>query len=100
MKSSPRPVIAVERITEKIFFNRGLEVMLDRDLAALYIVETRALKQAVRRNIERFPANFMFEPTAVELQDWRSQFVTSSADKMGLRHAPMAFTERFPHTRG
>ena len=68
--------------------------MLDRDLAELYGVETKALKQAVRRNAERFPEDFMFELTVQEFQHWRSQFVTSNADKMGLRHRPMAFTEQ------
>lgn len=68
--------------------------MLDRDLAELYQVETRSLKQAVRRNSERFPDDFMFELTKEELENWRSQFVTSNEDKMGLRHPPMAFTEQ------
>jgi hypothetical protein len=68
--------------------------MLDRDLATLYQVETRALKQAVRRNSERFPLDFMFELTKEEFKNWRSQFVTSNEDKMGLRHPPMAFTEQ------
>ena len=63
-------------------------------MAKLYNVETRALKQAVRRNIKRFPADFMFEFSKEEFNNWRSQFVTSSSDKMGLRHAPMAFTEQ------
>lgn len=66
--------------------------LLDRDLAGLYEVETRALKQAVRRNMERFPADFMFELTAEELQNWRSQFVTSSWG--GARYVPMVFTEQ------
>lgn len=52
--------------------------MLDRDLAELYCVETKALKQAVRRNIDRFPDDFMFELTKKEFEDWRSQFVTSN----------------------
>jgi translation initiation factor 2 alpha subunit (eIF-2alpha) len=68
--------------------------MLDRDLAELYGVETKALKQAVRRNIKRFPHDFMFELTKEELKNWRSQFVTSNSIKMGLRHSPMAFTEQ------
>lgn len=67
--------------------------MLDRDLAALYGIETRVLKQAVRRNISRFPEDFMFELSKEEFQNWRSQFVTSNSDKMGLRYVPMAFTE-------
>ncbi len=68
--------------------------MLDRDLAELYGVETRMLKQAVRRNIDRFPEDFMFELSKQELENWRSQFVISNLDKMGLRHPPMAFTEQ------
>ncbi len=69
--------------------------MLDRDLAALYAVETRALKQAVRRNIARFPKDFMFEMSKKEFQNWRSQIVTSNeADRMGLRYAPFCFTEQ------
>ena len=68
--------------------------MLDRDLAELYEVETKALKQAVRRNIDRFPPDFMFELSVEEFENWRSQFVTSNPDKMGLRYRPMAFTEQ------
>ena len=68
--------------------------MLDRDLAKLYGVETRVLKQAVTRNLESFPDDFMFKLTKEELKHWRSQFVTSnSSDMMGLRHPPYAFTE-------
>ena len=94
MKSKTGQAVPVERITRKYISIRSMKVMLDRDLADLYEVETRALKQAVRRNIERFPPDFMFELTAEELQNWRSQFVTSNAEKMGLRHSPMAFTEQ------
>lgn len=68
--------------------------MLDRDLAALYDVETKVLKQAVKRNIERFPKDFMFELTKEELENWRSQFVTSNSEKMGLRYLPYCFTEQ------
>jgi hypothetical protein len=56
-------------------------------------LETKGLKQAVRRNIERFPGDFMFVLDPIEFQTWRSQFVTSNADRKGLRYAPMAFTE-------
>lgn len=70
-----------------------MKVMLDRDLAVLYEVETKRLKEAVRRNMSRFPADFMFELTDDEFQKWRSQFVISNDDKMGLRYAPFAFTE-------
>jgi hypothetical protein len=69
MMLKPGTAIPIERITEKIYLIRSMKVMLDRDLASLYEVETRALKQAVRRNIERFPADFMFELTAAELRD-------------------------------
>ena len=69
--------------------------MIDRDLAALYGVETKHLKRQVKRNIERFPKDFMFEMSKEEFQNWRSQFVTSnSSDKMGLRYAPYVFTEQ------
>ena len=68
--------------------------MLDRDLADLYGVETKVLKQAVRRNTDRFPSDFMFELTDTELKNWRSQFVTSKGDRMGLRYKPMVFTEQ------
>ncbi|MGD9249771.1 MAG: ORF6N domain-containing protein [Desulfobacterales bacterium] len=88
------PPVPTEIITQKIYYIRGMRVMLDRDLATLYQVETRALKQAVRRNSERFPLDFMFELTKEEFKNWRSQFVTSNEDKMGLRHPPMAFTEQ------
>ena len=67
--------------------------MLDRDLADLYGVETRVLKQAVRRNINRFPIDFMFEMSKDELENWRSQIVMSNQDKLGLRHQPVCFTE-------
>jgi hypothetical protein len=67
---------------------------LDRDLAELYGVETKTLKQAVRRNINRFPPDFMFEMTEEELENWRSQFVTSKQDRQDLRYAPFCFTEQ------
>lgn len=84
--------IPEEVIMNKIYLIRGQKVMIDRDLAAFYGVETKALKQAVRRNIERFPVDFMFEMTKEEFENWRSQFVTSNADIMGLRYAPFCFT--------
>lgn len=68
--------------------------MLDRDLAVLYGVTTSALKQAVRRNSDRFPDDFMFVLSESEFVDWRSQIVISNADRQGLRHAPMSFTEQ------
>lgn len=87
-------IIPVERIASRIYLIRGIKVMTDRDLAELYQVETKALKQAVRRNIDRFPDDFMFELTREEFQNWRSQFVTSKSDRMGLRYEPMVFTEQ------
>ena len=87
-------MIPAETIQKSIYLVRGQKVMLDRDLAAMYGVPTKVLKQAVKRNATRFPADFMFVLTREELADWRSQFVTSNADRMGLRHAPMAFTEQ------
>lgn len=83
-----------EVVMNRMYYIRDQKVMLDRDLAELYGVETKVLKQAVRRNIDRFPKDFMFEMTAEELQRWRSQFVTSNADKQGLRYAPFCFTEQ------
>lgn len=86
--------IPVERVEKAIFLIRGEKVMLDRDLAELYGVTTSVLKQAVRRNIERFPNDFMFVLTDSEFAGWRSQIVISNSDRKGLRHAPMAFTEQ------
>ncbi len=68
--------------------------MLDSDLAALYHVPTRVFNQAIKRNLDRFPQDFMFQLSKEELQNWRSQIVTSNpAAKMGLRRPPYAFTE-------
>ena len=71
-------LVPVELIASKIYLIRGIKVMLDRDLAGLYDVETKVLKQAVRRNIDRFPLDFMFELTKDEFNNLRSQIVTSS----------------------
>ncbi len=92
--SEKTALIPFERIALVIHVIRGQKVLLDRDLAKLYGVLTKALKQAVRRNPCRFPADFMFELDETELVEWRSQFVTSRADRMGLRYPPMAFTEQ------
>jgi len=86
-------LLSEETIANKIYFIRNQKVMLDRDLATLYGIVTRVLKQAVKRNISRFPEDFMFELTKSEFENWRSQFVISNSDKMGLRYLPMAFTE-------
>jgi len=92
--SKPAPAIQIER---HILLIRGEKVMLDADLAGLYDVETKALVQAVKRNIERFPADFMFQLNQKEFEFLRSQIVTSSgaASKHGgRRYAPYAFTEQ------
>jgi len=95
MPKKIKPVTIVEEsVISKIYLIRGQKVMVDRDLAHLYGVETKALKQAIRRNIERFPSDFMFEMSPEELVNWRSQFVTSKEDKQGLRYAPYCFTEQ------
>jgi DNA-binding PadR family transcriptional regulator len=73
---------------------RGLKVLLDQDLATLYEVETRALLQAVRRNPDRFPSDFMFELTQNEVETLRSQNVIARAGRGGRRSAPYAFTEQ------
>ena len=81
-----------EKIIKKIYVIREQKVMLDFDLAALYEVETNYLKRQVRRNIDRFPEDFLFELTSKEFKDLRSQFGTSSWG--GTRYSPMAFTEQ------
>ncbi len=87
-------VVAEEAIISKIYLIRDKKVMLDRDLAELYGVETRVLNQAVRRNERRFPDDFMFQLTMKELEDWKSQNVISNKERMGLRRPPLAFTEQ------
>ena len=87
-------IIPTERISSRIFWIRNRKVMLDRDLAELYGVKTKVLKQAVKRNLERFPGDFMFQLNEDEFRNWRSQIVTSIGDRKGLRYAPMAFTEQ------
>ena len=88
-----KDLVPVEMITSKIYLIRGQKVMLDRDLAELYGVETRVLKQAVKRNIARFPVDFMFELSRAEFDNLRSQIVISSWGG-GIRYRPMAFTEQ------
>ncbi len=82
-----------EVVMNKIYLIRNEKVMLDRDLADLYGVDTKVLKQAIKRNIKRFPEDFMFEMTLKELEDWRSEYATQG-DKKGLRYAPFCFTEQ------
>jgi len=83
----------ITTIQQRIYEVRGVKVMLDRDLAELYGVETRALNQAVKRNAERFPEDFMFQLTDDEMKIWKSQIVMSNSVRMGLRRNPYAFTE-------
>lgn len=87
------PVTRPEQlISSKIYQIRGHQVLLDRDLATLYGVETKVLNQAVKRNPDRFPEDFMFQLTEIEYNSLRSQFVTSN--KGGQRYLPYAFTEQ------
>jgi hypothetical protein len=83
-----------ELIINKIILLRDQKVLIDRDLAELYGVDTRTLNQAVKRNIKRFPEDFMFQMTKEEFEIWRSQIVTSNRDRMGLRRPPFVFTEQ------
>ena len=86
-------ILSEETISNTIYYIRNQKVMLDRDLAKLYGIETKRLKEQVKRNLNRFPEDFMFELTKIEFENWRLQIATSNSDKMGLRYAPMAFTE-------
>jgi hypothetical protein len=83
-----------EIIMDKIYYIRGYKVMLDRDLAELYNVETKVFNQAVKRNLKRFPADFMFELTQDEFDILRSQFVTSKIGRGGTRYLPMELTNK------
>ncbi|MBI5056126.1 MAG: ORF6N domain-containing protein [Nitrospirae bacterium] len=87
-------IVPLEVIERRILLIRGQKVMLDSDLAQLYGVETRTLIQAVKRNIGRFPADFMFQLNYQEIATLRSQFVISKAGKGGRRYTPYAFTEQ------
>src|SRR3989304_1015011 len=87
-------VVPVELIEKKIYLVRSQKVMLDSDLAELYEVKTKALVQAVKRNIQRFPSDFMFQLNNQEVITLRSQFVTSKSGKGGRRYIPYVFTEQ------
>ena len=103
VKVESTEVQPIERIENLIYEVRGVQVLLDRDLAMLYGVETRALNQAVQRNIERFPEDFMFQLTKDEFENWKSQIVISNYGNLksqfvtsswgGTRKLPYAFTE-------
>ena len=88
-----RSLLRPEKIEAAILLIRGQKVMLDEDLARLYMVPTKALNQAVTRNAERFPSDFMFQLTTGEFENLRSQFATSSLWG-GRRYPPRAFTEQ------
>ena len=87
-------LILVEIIERKIYLIRGHKVMLDRDLAELYQVPTRRLNEQVKRNLTRFPADFMFQLSDEEAENLRSQFATSSTSHGGRRYLPYVFTEQ------
>ncbi len=84
----------IEKIENSIFLIRGHKVMVDADLAGLYEVETRILIQTVKRNIDRFPDDFMFQLTKQEIESLRSQIVISNMGRGGRRYLPYAFTEQ------
>ena len=89
-----RVAIPAPFIERRIYVIRGQKVMLDSDLAEIYEVPTKRLNEAVKRNLDRFPEDFMFRLSKEELEDWRSQIATSNPGaKMGIRRAPYAFTE-------
>lgn len=89
-------LIPAKNIQDRIFAIRGVQVILDSDLAEMYQVETRVLNQAVKRNAERFPVDFMFQLSKNEFNNiLMSQFVISSSEHGGRRKLPFAFTEQF-----
>lgn len=87
-------LVHAERIEQRILLLRGCKVMLDSDLARLYRVTTKRLNEQVRRNIARFPGDFMFQLTLEEVESLRSQFATSNKGRGGRRYAPLVFTEQ------
>lgn len=93
-KSGNQQLPVENKVESLIRVIRGQQVMLDRDLAELYGVETRRLNEQVKRNIERFPEDFMFQLTKEEFENWKSQFATSNSIVMGARKRPYAFTEQ------
>ena len=87
-------LLSEETISNKIYFIRGQKVMLDSDLALLYGIETKVLKQSVKRNLSRFQEDFMFELTKIEYDSSRSQIVTLKNGRgFNLKYLPYAFTE-------
>lgn len=94
MSRSRKKQLEANQILERIILLRGHKVMLDKDLAALYGVETKVLLQSVKRNNDRFPSDFMFQLTEKEWECLRSQFVTSNVGRGGRRYTPYVFTEQ------
>ncbi len=89
-----KELMLVETIEQKIYLVRGHKVMLDKDLAEMYEVPTRRLNEQVKRNISRFPSDFMFQLSTEEADNLRSQFATSSSGHGGRRYLPYVFTEQ------
>lgn len=87
-------IITNNFLEKRIYTIRGVQVMFDRDLAKLYEVETKRLNEQVKRNINRFPLDFMFQLTSEELENWKSQFATSNKELLGLRKMPYVFSEQ------
>lgn len=86
--------ITDDNVVNKIYHIRGKKVMLDRDLAEMYGVETRRLNEQVKRNGKRFPSDFMFQLTEEELENWKSQIEISNRERMGLRKLPNVYAEQ------
>ncbi|MFO7933347.1 MAG: ORF6N domain-containing protein [Bacteroidales bacterium] len=94
-KKSENPGVYPDHVVlSKIYVIRNQKVMIDKDLADLYGVGTRTLNQAVKRNLQRFPMDFMFQMTSEELENWKSQIVISNREKMGIRKTPLVFSEQ------
>ncbi len=93
-KTASLELIAAPAIEKRIFVVRGRQVMLDEDLADLYGVETKRLVEQVKRNVERFPADFMFQLDEAEAAALRSQNATSKSSRGGRRYAPYVFAEQ------
>ena len=85
---------SIGNVINKIYEVRGEKIMLDNDLAQLYGVRTNQLREAVRKNMARFPEDFMFEMTLGELETWRSRFVSSNSEETGSEYSPLCFTVR------
>lgn len=90
----PENLLLSQSVESLIYLVRGFKVMLDEDLATLYGVETRILTRAVRRNLDRFPEDFMFQLTNQEVESLRSQIGISSSTYGGRRYRPLVFTEQ------